>query len=90
MEGLDYNTIIAFAFAALLIYVIGRLLVVPVKMMVKLLGNVLVGGLLLLIFNFLGSPLGINLGVNIITALTVGLLGIPGLAMLVFIQRILG
>ncbi|RQD73252.1 MAG: pro-sigmaK processing inhibitor BofA [Candidatus Syntrophonatronum acetioxidans] len=90
MEGLDYNALAAFAFAVLLIYLIGRLLVVPVKMIAKLLGNALAGGLLLLVFNLIGSPLGINLGVNIITALIVGMLGIPGLVMLVLIQRILG
>ncbi|UNC93736.1 pro-sigmaK processing inhibitor BofA family protein [Candidatus Contubernalis alkalaceticus] len=80
----------AFAFAALLLYLVARLLLVPFKLIVKLVLNALIGGVLLVFFNLIGSPLGFSVGINIITALVVGFLGIPGLILLIIIQFILG
>lgn len=90
MQPLDFNSILAFAFAALLLYLIARILLVPFKLIIKLVINALVGGVLLVIFNFVGAPLGLNVGINVITALVVGFLGIPGLILLILIQLILG
>ncbi len=90
MQPIDFNSILAFAFAALLLYVILRILLVPFKLIIKLVLNALVGGVLLIIFNFVGAPLGLHVGINVITALVVGFLGIPGLILLILIQLILG
>lgn len=90
MQTLDFNSVLAFAFAALLLYLIARILLVPFKLIIKLVINALIGGVLLIIFNLLGAPLGLNVGINVITALVVGFLGIPGLILLILIQLILG
>ncbi|WP_241421919.1 pro-sigmaK processing inhibitor BofA family protein [Candidatus Contubernalis alkaliaceticus] len=90
MDALDFNSVMAFAFAALLLYLVARLLLVPFKLIVKLVLNALIGGVLLVFFNLIGSPLGFSVGINIITALVVGFLGIPGLILLIIIQFILG
>lgn len=90
MQTLDFNSVLAFAFAALLLYLIARILLVPFKLIIKLVVNALIGGVLLVIFNLVGSPLGLNVGINVITALVVGFLGIPGLILLILIQIILG
>ncbi len=90
MQALDFNSVMAFAFAALLVYLIARILLVPFKLIVKLVLNALIGGVLLVFFNLIGSPLGFSVGINIITALVVGFLGIPGLILLIIIQIILG
>lgn len=47
----------------------------PLKLFLKLCKNTVFGGLLLILFNTFGFPMG----VNVFTALTVGLLGIPGI-----------
>ncbi len=90
VQAIDFNVLIAFVFAALLLYVIARLLLVPIRLIVKLIGNVFIGGFLLVLFNLVGSLFGLNVGINVITALVVGFLGVPGLVMLIFIQGILG
>ncbi len=90
MQTLDFNSVLAFAFAALLLYLIARILLVPFKLIIKLVINALIGGVLLIIFNLLGAPLGLHVGINVITALVVGFLGIPGLILLILIQLILG
>jgi len=90
VQTLDFNSVLAFAFAALLLYLIARILLVPFKLIIKLVINALIGGVLLIIFNLLGAPLGLHVGINVITALVVGFLGIPGLILLILIQLILG
>ena len=90
MQTLDFNSVLAFAFAAILLYLIARILLVPFKLIIKLVINALIGGVLLIIFNLLGAPLGLHVGINVITALVVGFLGIPGLILLILIQLILG
>ncbi len=90
LANIDFNSIAAFTFAAFLLYIIARLLLVPVKLIIRLIGSALVGGVLLIIFNLLGSLWGIKIGINIITALVVGFLGIPGLVMIIIVQKILG
>lgn len=90
MANIDINSIAAFVFAAFVLYIIARLLLFPVKLIIKLIGNALVGGVLLIIFNLLGSLWGMKIGINVITALVVGFLGIPGLIMIIILQKILG
>ncbi|MBQ4369827.1 MAG: pro-sigmaK processing inhibitor BofA family protein [Oscillospiraceae bacterium] len=56
------------------------------KLIFKLLLNSFLGLLLLVALDLLGDPLGLDLGVNIPNALTVGVLGIPGLALLLILR----
>ncbi len=84
------NVILAIAFGAMGFYLLARLLVYPLKVLTKIAASSLVGAVLLLVFNFLGGFVGLSLGVNIFTVLTVGLLGVPGLLTLLIIRNILG
>lgn len=70
---------LGFIGAIIALIIIVKILAWPLKFIVKLLINVAIGILLLFIFNMFGmSWLGIIIPINIITALVVGLLGIPG------------
>lgn len=71
--------------ACLLMVVFAR----PIRAMVKLLVNSAIGGLAIIIFNFVSQLFGFFIGVNALTALTVGILGIPGFVMLLMLQVIL-
>lgn len=72
-------TYLGFIGAIIALIIIVKILKWPLKVMFKLLINVAIGILLLFIFNSFGlNWLGIIIPVNIITALIVGLLGIPG------------
>ena len=75
--------IIAYAVGILLILLLGRILVIPLKIVLKLVYNGLIGGLVLWLVNLIGSPMGFSLPITVWTALLVGLLGLPGVALLI-------
>ncbi len=68
-----------FAGAILAVLIVVKLLAWPIKKVIGLLINIAIGIALLYIFNMFGAGiLGFVLPINWITALIVGLLGIPG------------
>lgn len=86
--ALEPSTIIAFAVGLVALYVIGLLLVVPIKIIIKLIINGIIGGITLLIINFIGEFVGLTIGINPVTAIVAGFLGIPGIVLLFIIQAI--
>jgi len=78
----DINTLLAYGFALLLIYVLIRLLFVPIRYVALLAYNGVIGGLILWGLNIVGAYLGFYFPINPITALLAGFLGAPGLALL--------
>jgi len=78
--------IFAAAFILFLLLIAARLLVKPLRLLVKLIFNSLIGLMLLLGFNFIGGFLGISIPVNIVTVLTAGFLGVPGLILLIAVK----
>lgn len=65
------------------IFIIGKILIVPIKIIIKLIMNSIIGGILIFIINIIGAIWKIHIGINIITMITVGLLGIPGAILLI-------
>jgi len=87
---MELRVIVAYLFGLGLLYLIARLLALPVRIVVRLVVNVLAGALLLAVVNFLGrSVLGVYVPINPVTALVAGLLGLPGVALLVALQYLL-
>jgi inhibitor of the pro-sigma K processing machinery len=89
MFDLDLNLILAIIFGLMILYLLARVLAYPMRALAKAAGHFLVGALLLIFFNLVGGLVGLGVGVNILTALVVGFLGVPGLLTLLIIQRIL-
>ena len=71
--------------AVLLVF---KLFSLPIRLVFRILINTAAGFALLLIFNYIGMYLGLSIGINIINALLIGILGIPGLLLLVFLTMI--
>ena len=86
MPHIDIFTILAVFLAIGAIYIIGMLLVLPVKMIMKFVINGLVGAIMLFIINIFSGLIGITIAINPITALVAGFLGIPGVLLLLFLQ----
>ncbi len=86
---IDFAAVLAYAFGLLLLYIVGRILIMPLKIVLKLMYNALIGGVVLLLLNFLGGYIGLHIALNPITALVVGFLGVPGVVMLLVLQYIL-
>lgn len=87
--GFELSIILAYAFGLILLYVVGWILLIPIKLIIRLIWNGVIGGILLLLVNFVGGFLGIGIVINPITALVAGLLGVPGVVLLLLLQYIL-
>ena len=57
--------------------------VVCIKGIIKLIGNSIIGGVIIFLINLIGANLNFHIGLNIGTSLLVGILGIPGAVLLV-------
>ena len=77
------GVIIAAVGAVLLLFAIIR---IPIKIIFKLLLNIAVGFVMLFFLNLLGEFFGITVAVNWINAAIVGILGIPGVALILLLQ----
>lgn len=86
---IDIQTILAFALGLIALYIVGWLLLTPLKWLLRLIWNGLLGGAMLFLFNIVGGFFGVTLALNPITALTAGILGVPGVAMMLIVQAIL-
>lgn len=66
-----------------------KILAKPIKLAFKLLINAGFGFLILFVVNFFGDFVGFSLGVSFINALVAGVLGVPGVILLVLIKLFL-
>ena len=83
------EVIFAYVFGIMMLFLVAKLLLVPIKIIWKLAVNAIVGGITLLLINFIGGFFGLYIPINIITALTTGILGVPGVVMILILQYIL-
>lgn len=71
---------LVFVGAIIGVLIVLKLLAWPLKQVIKVMINIAFGIILLFLFNYLGaSVLGFIVPINWITALVVGVLGVPGL-----------
>ncbi|CEP67787.1 SigmaK-factor processing regulatory BofA [Moorella glycerini] len=82
--------ILAGVFLLFLVYLIGGLLLKPLKLVFKIVVNSLFGLLLLWAFNFFGAYFHFFIPLNWLTVLIAGFLGLPGLILLIFLRLVLG
>lgn len=89
METQTIEFVAAFVIGLMLLFILIRLFYTPVRIACKLFFNALAGGALLWVLNFAGSLAGIQIGINAVTAAVTGVLGVPGIALLLLLQIIL-
>ena len=65
------NTILIFLGCIIGIIMFGRILILPIKKIVKLILNSLLGGLIIVCINCIGTVFNIHIGLNIFTAIFV-------------------
>ena len=77
--GMETSIFLAYTAGMLILYFIGRLFFVPIKIILKLLVNSFIGGAALVIIKLIGANFGIMLPVNPVNAIITGLTGVPGI-----------
>ena len=84
---MDIHVVAAYLFGLILLFVLARLLYVPLRFIGRLLINALIGLVLLVLFNAIGGLVGLHVARIPVTALVVGFLGIPGVVVLFVIRH---
>lgn len=82
----ELNVVLAYIFGIILIYLIGRMFFMPIKLVLRLIYNGLIGGAMLWVVNFIGAYIGFSIAINPITALVAGFLGMPGVIILILFK----
>jgi len=72
--------------AAALILLVLAIIKFPIKIIFKLILNTVIGFAALLLLNFAGGYIGVAITVNWLNALIVGVLGVPGVALILLLQ----
>lgn len=83
---IDLSTLLAFAVGVLALCIILKIISIPIKLIIKLVINALVGGIVLLLINYFGAMIGFTIDINWLTALIVGIFGVPGVIIVAILQ----
>ena len=83
------NIIITFFICIVVILALGKIFIVPFKKIFKILLNSILGGILIYIINIIGANFNFHIGLNIFTAIFVGILGLPGSIFLIILKLII-
>lgn len=87
---MDTNTVIIYLACICFLFIFGRIFILPLKSILKLVFNSILGGVMIYLINLVGGFFGFHIGLNYITAIFAGVLGVPGTILLVILKVILG
>lgn len=87
---MDLNTAFWYAMGLIAILMLLHVLSKPLEVALRVLGSSVVGGLALWVVNLVGGLVGFHIGLNPVSAVIVGVLGVPGLVGLGVLRAILG
>ncbi len=86
---MDGNSVITFLACIIFLFLFGRIFILPLKSIFKLILNSVLGGILIYMINLIGGAWGFSIGINFFTSIFVGILGIPGAILLIILQLII-
>lgn len=86
---MDFNIIITFLTCIIVLFIFGKIFIMPLKSILKLIFNSILGGLCIYMINLIGANFGFHIGLNIVTSMLVGILGIPGAVLLIILKVVL-
>ena len=72
------------------LFIFGRIFIVPIKKVLKLVINSSLGGITIYIINLIGVNFGFHIGLNFFTSIILGLLGLPGVVCLIVVKLLIG
>ena len=84
----NFPTVIGYILGLLILFVVTKIFFKPIRIVVKLMANSILGAFALWLLSLLSPFLHIYIGINPITALVTGLLGLPGICLLLLLQII--
>lgn len=88
MGDISFGTVVGYLLGILIVFVAAKIFFVPLKKALRVVLNSVIGVVVLVIINLFSPFLHIYIGVNPVSALLLGLLGVPGLCLLMILQII--
>lgn len=85
---METNLLTYLAYICFLI-IFGKIFIVPITKIVKLVINSIIGGILIYLINLIGGLWGFHIGLNVFTSILIGLLGLPGAVCLVIVKLLI-
>ncbi len=70
------------------LFIFGRVFLSPIKKVLKLIVNSILGGIAIFLINLIGGIWGFHIGLNIFTSILVGILGLPGVVCLIIVVSV--
>ena len=83
---MDTNILISVVICIIFLLIFGKIFLLPIKKIFKVILNTGLGVLVIFVINTIGTSFGFHIGLNIINALIVGILGIPGAVLLILLK----
>lgn len=84
----SFITVGAVVICILLVVLLFKILKTPLKWALKLLLNAVGGFIALVVLNFFGAIFGLSLTVNLVNCLVAGILGLPGVVLLLLLKYV--
>ena len=84
------GNLIAYLACICFLFIFGRIFIVPIKKILKLVCNSILGGVVIFLINLIGANFGFHIGLNIFTSILIGLLGLPGVVCLIVVKLLIG
>lgn len=84
----SFLTVGAVVICILLVVLLFKILKTPLKWVLKLLLNAVGGFIALVILNFFGAIFGLSLTINLVNCLVAGILGLPGVILLLLLKYV--
>ena len=86
--NIDANVITYLACICFL-FIFGKIFIVPIRKVLKLVLNSVLGGIIIYLINLIGTSFGFHIGLNIFTSIVIGFLGLPGVVCLIIVKLLL-
>ena len=86
---MDIN-VITYLACICFIFIFGRIFILPIKKVMKLVLNSILGGVIIWIINLIGASFNFHIGLNFFTSILVGILGLPGAICIIIIKILVG
>ena len=72
------------------LFLFGRIFIVPIKKVMKLVINSILGGCTIWVINLVGAGINFHIGLNFFTSILIGLLGLPGAVCMIIVKLLVG
>lgn len=87
--SIGYSNIIFYIIGIIVLFLLGRMFIGPMKFVAKFVYSTILGGIAILVINVVGKAFCFNIALNPVNAFIIGTLGIPGLGLIVALKNIL-